>query len=131
MENNERSYGTGRRKCAVARVWVKPGTGKVLVNHKDYKDYFVRETSRMISMQAIELVEMADKLDVYATVKGGGLSGQAEAVRHAITRALCRFNIEYRTPLKRAGYVTRDPRVVERKKYGQKGARARFQFSKR
>ncbi len=131
MENKEKSYGTGRRKCAVARAWVKPGTGKVMINHKDYKDYFVRETSRMVSMQAVELVEMAEKLDIYATVRGGGLSGQAEAIRHAITRALCKYDSDFRTPLKRAGYVTRDARVVERKKYGQKGARARFQFSKR
>ncbi len=131
MDNKERSYATGRRKRAVARVWIKDGSGNVTINKKDYKDYFVRETSRMVSMQALELVNMADKVDIYATVRGGGLSGQAEAIRHAITRALCHFNPELRAPLKKAGYVTRDARVVERKKYGMKGARARFQFSKR
>jgi small subunit ribosomal protein S9 len=131
MENQERFYATGRRKCAVARVWLKSGNGVVTVNHKSYNDYFVRETSRMIGMQALELVKLTDKIDIFATVKGGGLSAQAEAIRHGITRALMGFDQELRTPLKRAGYVTRDSRIVERKKYGQKGARARFQFSKR
>lgn len=131
MDKQNRSYATGRRKRAVARVWIKEGSGKVTINKKDHKDYFVRETSRMVSMQALELVNLADKMDVYATVRGGGLSGQAEAIRHAITRALCLHNPELRTTLKKAGYVTRDARVVERKKYGMKGARARFQFSKR
>jgi len=131
MENKEKFYATGRRKRAISRVWVKAGTGKIIVNKKDYKEYFVRETSRMISMQALNLVNLRDKIDVYATVKGGGLSGQAEAIRHGITRALIAFDPELRVPLKRAGYVTRDARIVERKKYGRKGARARFQFSKR
>ena len=130
-DSKGRFYATGKRKTSVSRVWIKPGQGNIIVNGKSYTDYFVRETSRMISMQALDLVNMRDKVDVYATVKGGGLSGQAEALRHGITRALMEMDPNLRAPLKKAGYVTRDSRVVERKKYGQRGARARFQFSKR
>ncbi|MBN2723724.1 MAG: 30S ribosomal protein S9 [Deltaproteobacteria bacterium] len=129
MEN--RFYATGRRKTAVARVWLNAGNGNIVINKREFKNYFVRETGRMIALQGLELTGLVDKIDVYATVKGGGLSGQAEAVRHAITRALTKFDSNLRTPLKRAGYITRDAREVERKKYGQKGARGRFQFSKR
>lgn len=129
--SENRFYATGRRKCSVARVWIKLGTGNIVVNKKSHDDYFVRETARMVSLQPVELANMSGKLDIYATVKGGGKSGQSEALRHGITRALIKLNPELKTPLKRAGYVTRDAREVERKKYGQKGARARFQFSKR
>lgn len=124
-------YATGRRKNAVARVWVQPGNGKVAINKRSLEDYFGRETSRMIFRQPLELTETVGSLDVYVTVRGGGLSGQADAIRHGISRALTRFNPEFRPPLKRAGYLTRDARKKERKKYGQRGARARFQFSKR
>ncbi len=131
MDMQDHFYGTGRRKTAIARVWVKPGEGKILVNRRPHNEYFDRETARMVSLQALELVGMTGKLDVMVRVHGGGLSGQAEAMRHGVTRALMRLNPEYRVPLKRAGYVTRDAREVERKKYGQPGARKRFQFSKR
>ncbi|MBU1218397.1 30S ribosomal protein S9 [Myxococcota bacterium] len=127
----ERFYATGRRKTATARVFLKEGTGQIKINNREFKNYFVRETGRMIALQALELTDLADKMDVYATVRGGGTSGQAEAVRHGITRALTKYDSNLRGKLKRAGYITRDSREVERKKYGQKGARARFQFSKR
>ncbi|MGM0597669.1 MAG: 30S ribosomal protein S9 [Myxococcota bacterium] len=131
MDNEKRFYGTGRRKRAVARVWLKPGTGKFSVNGKDQKEYFNRETLIMISLQALELLDLIDKVDIYSTVKGGGTSGQAEALRHGITRALMEYQPKYRAKLKKAGYITRDSREKERRKYGQKGARAKFQFSKR
>lgn len=127
----ERFYATGRRKTATARVFLKEGTGQIKINNREFKNYFVRETGRMIALQALELTDLTSKMDVYATVRGGGTSGQAEAVRHGITRALTKYDANLRGKLKRAGYITRDSREVERKKYGQKGARARFQFSKR
>lgn len=127
----EKFYATGRRKTATARVFLKEGTGQIKINNREFKNYFVRETGRMIALQALELTDLAGKMDVYATVRGGGTSGQAEAVRHGITRALTKYDANLRGKLKRAGYITRDAREVERKKYGQKGARARFQFSKR
>jgi small subunit ribosomal protein S9 len=125
-------YATGRRKHAVARVWIQqPGSGKISINDRTLEGYFGRETSRMVFRQALELTETSGTLDIIASVKGGGLSGQADALRHGISRALCKLNPEHRPKLKKAGYLTRDARAKERKKYGQRGARARFQFSKR
>ncbi len=124
-------YSTGRRKCAVARVWLMPGSGKVTVNKRDIDNYFGRATSKMILRQPLELTSQTASYDVYVNVCGGGLSGQADAIKLGITRALMKVNPAFRPPLKAAGYVTRDPRCKERKKYGQRGARARFQFSKR
>ncbi|MBM3623209.1 MAG: 30S ribosomal protein S9 [Alphaproteobacteria bacterium] len=126
-----RSYATGRRKNAVARVWLKPGSGKITVNGKDQSIYFARPTQRMMIQQPFQIAGRVDQFDVIATVVGGGLSGQAGAVRHGISQALTRFEPELRPPLKQGGFLTRDPRVVERKKYGRAGARRRFQFSKR
>ena len=124
-------YATGRRKKAVARVWLMPGEGKITINRRTMEDYFGRATSKMIVMQPFELTETVDKFDLFVNVHGGGLSGQADAIKHGITRALCKADSELRPTLKKAGYVTRDSRITERKKYGQRGARARFQFSKR
>jgi small subunit ribosomal protein S9 len=124
-------YATGRRKHAVARVWIQPGNGKIAINARSLEDYFGRETSRMVFRQPLELTETNGAMDIFVTVRGGGLSGQADAIRHGISRALTRFNPELRGSLKKAGYLTRDARKKERKKYGQRGARARFQFSKR
>ena len=125
------TYATGRRKEAVARVWLQPGSGKVEINSRSLEDYFGRETSRMVFRQALELTETTGNFDVFVNVAGGGLSGQAAAIRHGISRALTKIDPAYRPPLKKAGYLTRDARAKERKKYGQRGARARFQFSKR
>jgi small subunit ribosomal protein S9 len=124
-------YSTGRRKQAVARVWMMPGSGKIVINHREIDDYFGRATSKMIIRQPLELTETVSRYDIYVTVRGGGLSGQADAIQHGITRSLMQINASFRPALKKAGYVTRDPRIKERKKYGQRGARARFQFSKR
>jgi small subunit ribosomal protein S9 len=124
-------YGTGRRKTSTARVYLRPGSGDVRVNKKAFDTYFPNETLRMIIRQPLQLTETANKFDVLVNVSGGGPSGQAGAIRHGITRALLDFNGELRQALKQAGLVTRDPRIKERKKYGQKGARKRFQFSKR
>lgn len=124
-------YATGRRKCAVARVWLMPGSGKVTINQRTIDNYFGRATSKMVLRQPLELTSQTGNYDVYCNVSGGGLSGQADAIKLGITRALMKINPGHRPPLKAAGYVTRDPRVKERKKYGQRGARARFQFSKR
>ncbi|HLA12440.1 MAG TPA: 30S ribosomal protein S9 [Pyrinomonadaceae bacterium] len=124
-------YGTGRRKTSTARVYLRPGAGDVLVNKKPFDTYFPNETLRMIIRQPLQLTETATKFDVLINVSGGGPSGQAGAIRHGITRALLDFNGDLRTTLKQAGLITRDPRIKERKKYGQKGARKRFQFSKR
>jgi len=133
MPNTEsnRTYATGKRKTAVARVWLAPGSGKVEVNGKTADEYFERETSRMIMRQALELIEVADQYDVWASVAGGGHSAQAEAMRHGIARALIAIDPERRSAIKRAGFLTRDARKKERKKYGQPGARKRFQYSKR
>ena len=122
---------TGRRKQAVARVRLRPGTGTITVNHRPLKEYFGRETSKMILSQPLAVLEQTGKVDITVNVVGGGLSGQAGAIRHGVSRALLKFNAEYRPTLKKAGFLTRDPRAVERKKYGQPGARRRFQFSKR
>ena len=128
----ERFYATGKRKTAVARVWLVPGgAGKIAVNKKPYEEYFERVTALMVIRQPLELTQMLGKFDVMATVKGGGKSGQAEAIRHGIAKALVEYNPELRPILKKAGFLTRDARVKERKKYGLAGARRAFQFSKR
>ncbi len=124
-------YGTGKRKTSMARVWLKPGAGAFTVNNKTLEDYFGRETSKMVARQSLELTETIGKFDIFVTVKGGGDSGQAGAIRHGITKALLVNDPELRGNLKKAGFITRDSRVKERKKYGRKAARARFQFSKR
>ena len=124
-------YGTGKRKTSIARVWIKPGVGTITVNDKSLDDYFGRETSKMVVRQSLELTENLGKFDVFVTVKGGGDTGQAGAIRHGITKALLGYDPELRGGLKKAGFITRDSRVKERKKYGRKAARARFQFSKR
>jgi small subunit ribosomal protein S9 len=124
-------YGTGRRKTSTARVYLRPGTGEIQVNRKPFDQYFPNEALRMIIRQPLQLTETAGKFDILVNVAGGGPAGQAGAVRHGITRALMEFNADLRPTLKQAGLVTRDPRIKERKKYGQKGARKRFQFSKR
>lgn len=124
-------YGTGRRKTAAARVFLRPGAGEMTVNGRSLDDYFPNDIHKMVIKQPLQLTETVDKFDVYATVSGGGPSGQAGAIRHGISRALLEFNGELRDRLKDEGLLTRDPRKKERKKYGQKGARARFQFSKR
>jgi len=121
----------GRRKEAVARVRMTPGTGNITINGRSMDEYFGRETSKMILVEPLKLVDQMGKLDVFATAAGGGLSGQAGAIRHGISRALCDLNPEFRPVLKKAGFMTRDARAVERKKYGRLGARKRFQFSKR
>lgn len=131
MANEQRFYATGRRKEAVARVWIQPGEGKITVNDRDLHAYFGRETSKMILMQPLEVVDQKGKVDVWVNVAGGGHSGQAGAIRHGISRALTKLDPELRASLKKAGFLTRDARTVERKKYGQPGARKRFQFSKR
>ena len=121
----------GRRKEAVARVRLAPGSGNILINGRPMDEYFGRETSKMILVEPLKLVDQMGKLDIFVTANGGGLSGQAGAIRHGISRALVDFNPEYRPVLKKAGFMTRDARAVERKKYGRPGARKRFQFSKR
>jgi small subunit ribosomal protein S9 len=131
LDKQGRAYATGRRKDAVARVWLKPGTGKIVVNGRDQTVYFARPTLRLIINQVFDVTERRDQYDVVATVKGGGLSGQAGAVRHGISQALTRYEPALRTTVKREGFLTRDPRVVERKKYGKAKARRSFQFSKR
>jgi small subunit ribosomal protein S9 len=122
---------TGRRKEAVARVRMVPGSGNITINDRTMDEYFGRETAKMILVEPLKLVDQMGKLDVFVRVHGGGLSGQAGAIRHGITRALCEFSEEFRPVLKKAGFITRDARAVERKKYGRPGARKRFQFSKR
>jgi small subunit ribosomal protein S9 len=131
VSSQEKFYGTGRRKTSVARVWLKPGSGKVEINHKTIDNYFKRQILHMVIAQPFELTSTTGKFDVYALIRGGGNSGQAGALRHGIARALIDYDKNLRPTLKKAGLVTRDPREVERKKYGQRGARARFQFSKR
>lgn len=124
-------YGTGRRKTATARVYMRPGSGNVEINRRPIDTYFPNEVLKMIVKQPLLLTETVEKFDITVTVHGGGSSGQAGAIRHGITRALTEFNAELRSKLKAAGFLTRDPRKKERKKYGMKGARARYQFSKR
>ena len=124
-------YGTGRRKTSTARVYLRPGTGDIKVNRRGFDEYFPNEALRMIIRQPLSLTDNIGKFDILVNVDGGGTAGQAGAVRHGITRALLEYNADLRPTLKKAGLVTRDPRRKERKKYGQKGARKRFQFSKR
>jgi len=131
VDKQGRAYATGRRKDAVARVWVKPGTGKITVNGRDQEVYFARPTLRLVINQPFGLTDRVGQYDVIATVKGGGLSGQAGAVLHGIAQALTRFEPALRSPVKAAGFLTRDSRAVERKKYGKAKARRSFQFSKR
>ena len=127
----QKTYATGRRKTAVARVWLTAGDGQITINDRSDEDYFSRPTARMVIRQGLEEVNLLTQYNVEATVRGGGISSQAGAIRHGITRALMKIDSDLRPKLKAAGYVTRDPRKKERKKYGQKAARARFQFSKR
>ena len=131
VDSKGRAYATGKRKDAVARVWLVRGHGRVTVNGRDFETYFARPTLRMIIQQPLTAASRANEFDVMCTVSGGGLSGQAGAVRHGISRALINFEPELRPVLKKGGYLTRDPRVVERKKYGRAKARKSFQFSKR
>ena len=128
---NTQNYGTGRRKTSTARVFLRPGSGLIEINGKALDDYFGRQTSRMIVRQPLDLVGMAEKIDLVITVEGGGASGQAGAIRHGITRALVEYDESFKNDLRRAGYVTRDAREVERKKVGLRKARKRPQFSKR
>ena len=127
----ESYYGTGKRKSSIARTWLRPGKGIITINNRTIEDYFGRETAKMVVEQPFVLTDTYGNFDVKVNVSGGGVSGQAAAIRHGITRALLRYNPEFRQVLKKAGLVTRDARIKERKKYGQKGARARFQYSKR
>jgi small subunit ribosomal protein S9 len=129
--SEERRHATGKRKSAIARVWMWPGDGEITINKRPLDDYVKRETAKMVVRQPLELTETSGKYDVYVNVRGGGLSGQAGAIKHGIAKALIEINPEFRSVLKKAGLITRDSRIKERKKYGQRGARARFQFSKR
>ena len=131
VDEQGRSYSTGKRKDATARVWLKPGSGKIEINGRQLENYFARPVLRMLIHQPFEVANRKNQFDVYSTVKGGGLSGQAGAVRHGIAKALTLFEPELRDPLKKGGFLTRDSRVVERKKYGRRKARRSFQFSKR
>ena len=131
LDGQGRAYATGKRKDAVARVWLKPGSGRIVVNEKDYTEYFGRPVLQMIVQQPIMMTNRGGQFDVQATVSGGGLSGQAGALRHGISKALTLYEPELRPTLKRNGFLTRDARVVERKKYGRRKARRSFQFSKR
>jgi small subunit ribosomal protein S9 len=131
LDKHGRAYATGRRKDAVARVWLKPGSGKIVINERDQEVYFARPSLRLVINQPFGLTERVGQYDIIATVKGGGLSGQAGAVLHGIAQALSRYEPALRTTVKRAGFLTRDSRVVERKKYGKAKARRSFQFSKR
>ena len=131
LDEQGRSYSTGKRKDATARVWLKPGSGKIEINGRQLETYFARPVLRMLIHQPFEVANRKNQFDVYSTVKGGGLSGQAGAVRHGIAKALTLFEPELRDPLKKGGFLTRDSRVVERKKYGRRKARRSFQFSKR
>lgn len=127
----EQFYGTGKRKTSVARVWMRPGNGQMTINKKPAKQFLVRESDRMLTIEPLKITDMADKYDIYVNVKGGGISGQAGAIRHGISRALILAHPELRDSVKKEGFLTRDSRMKERKKYGQPGARKRFQYSKR
>lgn len=127
----ERIYATGKRKTSIARVWIEPGEGKFLVNQRALKEYFGRETSEMVIYQPFDITGTRNKFDVMVSVRGGGESGQSVAIRHGIAKALLQYNPEFKDVLKKAGFLTRDSRVKERKKYGRRGARRRPQYSKR
>ncbi len=129
--SEDRFYATGKRKNAIARVWLKPGNGTMVINDRPIELYFGRATSKMVLMQPFELTQTVGKFDIYVNVGGGGLSGQAGAIKHGISKALLAVDSAYRPTLKAAGFLTRDSRIKERKKYGKKAARASFQFSKR
>ncbi|MFP5330384.1 MAG: 30S ribosomal protein S9 [Alphaproteobacteria bacterium] len=131
LDKYGRAYATGRRKDAIARVWLKPGSGRIVVNGREQEVYFARPSLRLVINQPFDIADRRGQYDVIATVKGGGLSGQAGAVKHGISQALTRYEPALRTVIKQAGFLTRDPRVVERKKYGRAKARRSFQFSKR
>ncbi len=131
MATPQHNYGTGRRKSSTARVFLRKGTGSITVNERPLDEFFGRETARMIVRQPLQLTQMGDKFDISVTAHGGGTTGQAGAIRLGIARALVEYNLELRPRLKKEGFLTRDARIKERKKYGQKGARKRFQFSKR
>ncbi|MBQ9335345.1 MAG: 30S ribosomal protein S9 [Alphaproteobacteria bacterium] len=131
LDAQGRAYATGKRKSSISRVWIKSGTGKIVINGKDQNEYFARAVLRMIISEPFKIAQREGQYDVFCTVRGGGLSGQAGAVRHGISKALDAFEPELHTILKHVGFLTRDSRVVERKKYGRKKARRRFQFSKR
>ena len=131
MMTEKRYYATGKRKYAIARVYMKEGNGTILVNKRNFDDYFTRDSLKMLIRQPLEITGNSDKFDLYVNVCGGGISGQAGAIKHGIAKALLEYNIELRPILKKTGFLTRDPRIKERKKYGQPGARKRFQFSKR
>jgi small subunit ribosomal protein S9 len=131
MDKEQTFYATGRRKCAVARTWLKPGTGRITINDVPMEDYITVESAKALLFQPFDLTHTRDSFDLMIRVMGGGITGQAGAIRHSITRALMLYNPDLRPALKKAGFVKRDPRSKERKKYGQKAARARFQFSKR
>ena len=128
---DKRIYATGKRKTAIARVWMKDGTGVFTINNRNFDDYFTREVLKKIIQQPLEITNQMGKFDFYVNVGGGGIAGQADALKHGISKALCEFDAELRPALKKAGFLTRDSRIKERKKYGQPGARKRFQFSKR
>jgi small subunit ribosomal protein S9 len=127
----EAIYATGKRKTSIARIWLEPGEGKFVVNERAIKEYFGRETSEMVALQPLDLTRTRNQFNVIANVKGGGISGQSEAIRHGISKALLQYNPEFKDALKKAGFLTRDSRVKERKKYGRRGARRRPQYSKR
>jgi small subunit ribosomal protein S9 len=131
MSEEKIFYATGRRKTSAARVFLRPGSGQITINGRQLDDYLRRKSSQMVMYQPLETVNSKDKIDLQITVSGGGESGQAGAIRHGIARALCAYNEEFRPILKKEGYLTRDSRMVERKKYGIRGARRRFQYSKR
>jgi len=131
MDNQNTFYATGKRKSAIAKTWLTPGSGQITVNKKPLDEYFRLDTAKMLLAQPFVITNTNGEYDVKVKVLGGGVTGQANAIRHGITKALILANPDFRGPLKKAGFVKRDPRVKERKKYGQKGARARFQFSKR
>lgn len=124
-------YGTGKRKTSVARVWLRPGSGKILINERAAEEYFPTERLQVTIMQPLQITDYLNKYDISVNVGGGGIHGQAGAIRHGISKALLQINPDLRQRLKKAGFITRDPRAKERKKYGQRGARARYQFSKR
>ncbi len=124
-------HAVGKRKNSIARIYVRPGTGKIVINSREFEDYFPVEISRMIIRQPLELVSVGPDLDIYVNVQGGGIFGQAGAIKQGLSKALLQLNPDFRPVLKKAGFLTRDARIKERKKYGQKGARARYQYSKR
>jgi small subunit ribosomal protein S9 len=128
---DKRIYATGKRKTAIARIWMKDGSGVFTINNRNFDDYFTRDVLKKIIQQPLEITNQMGKFDFYINVGGGGIAGQADAVKQGISKALCEFDVELRPALKKAGFLTRDSRIKERKKYGQPGARKRFQFSKR